>query len=120
MHCAREELAKRLLEKYKVLDEEIVAKINLNELKKIYKAVADKVGTLCPYYTLMYAEKQADYCFTVVHFIDRLTARKLLVIDETPTIHHFYSRSVKICDILIDDDSSSANKESAPYIHRFE
>jgi hypothetical protein len=48
---------------------------------------------LCPYYTLKLAEKSANYCFTVPHFIEDIKPRRLIVLDEDPTLSHFYPPS---------------------------
>jgi hypothetical protein len=48
---------------------------------------------LCPYYSLKMAEKSANYCFTVPHFIEEISPRRLIVLDEDPTLSHFYPPS---------------------------
>jgi hypothetical protein len=65
------------------------------ELLRMEKILTkDKVPyDLCPYYTLKLAEKFAQYCFTVPHFLEDLKPRQLLVLDEDPTLSHFYPPS---------------------------
>ena len=54
----------------------------------------DKVpGDLCPYFTLKFAEEFARYCFAVPHFLEDLKTRRLLVLDEDPTLSYFYPTS---------------------------
>jgi hypothetical protein len=59
---------------------------------------------MCPYYTLIFAEKHADYCFTVINNINRKVGedgrnRKLTIIDEDTCMNHFYPQSVEIAKI---------------------
>ncbi len=51
---------------------------------------------LCPYYTLKLAEESAKYCFTVVNFIEDIQQRSLTVLDEDPTLNHFYPQSTEL------------------------
>ncbi len=51
---------------------------------------------LCPYYILKLAEESANYCFTVVNFIEDIQQRSLTVLDEDPTLAHFYPRSTEL------------------------
>jgi len=85
----------KLVKTYKVINEDLINNINFKQ--------ANKFGfpAFCPYYTLREAEKHVDYCFTVVHFIDEITPRKLLVLDESPTIEFFFPRSVKLCTLSL-------------------
>ena len=55
---------------------------------------------LCPYFTLRFAEKSASFCFAVVNFIDKVKPRALTILDEDPTLHHFYPPSVELCRCL--------------------
>ena len=57
---------------------------------------------LCPYYTLKLAEESASYCFTVAHFINDIKQRSLTVLDEDPTLAHFYPASVELLKIKSD------------------
>lgn len=52
----------------------------------------------CPYWFVKRADEYADYCFTVVSNMDMLRDRHLLVIDEDPTISHFYPASVDLAE----------------------
>jgi hypothetical protein len=66
-------------------------------LRKEKILTKDKVPyDLCPYYTLKLAEKSAQYSFTVPHFLEDLKPRHLLVLDEDPTLSHFYPPSPMI------------------------
>ncbi|MCD6130819.1 MAG: hypothetical protein J7J61_01760 [Candidatus Hydrothermae bacterium] len=96
-HFEMERVVSELLKKYKVLTKELINKLNREPwvLKNLVSTAA-----LCPYYTLLYAEKQAKYCFTVAHFIDRITPRDLLIIDESPTVQYFYPRSVELFEVV--------------------
>ena len=51
---------------------------------------------LCPYYILRLAEESANYCFTVVDFIEDIQQRSLTVLDEDPTLAHFYPLSAEL------------------------
>ena len=77
-------------------EERAVAK--LLEEKKILTA-ADVPLDMCPYMTLKRAEKNANYCFTVVNKIGRITQRKTVILDEEPTLSHFYAGSIEIARI---------------------
>lgn len=72
------ETAHRLLKEHKILTK---AEIPLD---------------LCPYYTLKFAEEEADYCFTVAHFINDIQVRPLTVLDEDPTLTSFYLQSIQL------------------------
>ena len=54
---------------------------------------------MCPYYTLKFAEKAADYVFTVVQNIRSVKPRKMVVIDEDPALQLFYPPSICIAEI---------------------
>lgn len=54
---------------------------------------------MCPYFVLKLAEPYARFCFTVIHNIDRVRPRRFTVLDEDPTIRHFYPQSVCIAKI---------------------
>jgi hypothetical protein len=51
---------------------------------------------LCPYYTLRYAEKMANFCFTVVNIINEITPRRFTILDEDPTLKFFYTNSIEL------------------------
>ena len=51
---------------------------------------------LCPYYVLKLAEEPANYCFTVVNFIEDIKQRTLTVLDEDPTLAYFYPASAEL------------------------
>lgn len=59
---------------------------------------------ICPYYTLLLAEYDADYCFTIPYFLTsdreikrvKRTNRDLLVIDEDPVVTSFYPKEYEI------------------------
>lgn len=59
---------------------------------------------MCPYYTLHIAEKIADYCFTVPHFlflndpIKGISNRGLLIMDEDTTVRGLYPQCVEIAE----------------------
>jgi hypothetical protein len=83
----------------------------------------DKVPyDLSPYYTLKLAEKSAKYCFTVPHFIKEIESRKLTVLDEDPTLSHFYPPSVELFrhkkekNEYIFDNTFGKSLEQAQYI----
>jgi hypothetical protein len=62
-------------------------------------APQDVPKNMCPYHTLKMAEKGAKYCFTVVNNITKIVPRKLVEIDEDPTISYFYPQSLEIATI---------------------
>jgi hypothetical protein len=59
---------------------------------------------VCPYYTLLLAEYESDYCFTIPYFLTsnreikriKRTNRDLLVIDEDPVVTSFYPQEYEI------------------------
>jgi hypothetical protein len=57
---------------------------------------------LCPYYVLKLAEGSANYCFTVVNFITDIQPRALIVLDEDPTLAHFYPPSAELFRFKMD------------------
>ena len=61
--------------------------------------VEDIPNDMCPYSTLKRAEQYAQYCFTVVNNIGRIVARKMVILDEEPTLSHFYAGSIEIARI---------------------
>jgi hypothetical protein len=72
------ETASRLLFQHKILTKEQVP------------------SDLCPYYVLKLAEESANYCFTVVNFIEDIQQRSLTVLDEDPTLAYFYPASSEL------------------------
>jgi len=60
--------------------------------------------TICPYYVLLLAEYEADFCFTIPYFLTsdreikrvKRTNRNLLVIDEDPVVTSFYPQEYEI------------------------
>lgn len=66
-------------------------------LKKNKLLCREKVPEgLCPYYVLKIAETMVDYCFTVVHYLNKLQNRDLLVLDEDSTVAQLYPSSIQI------------------------
>ena len=61
--------------------------------------VEDIPKDMCPYSTLKRAEQYAQYCFTVVNNIGRIVPRKMVILDEEPTLSHFYAGSIEIARI---------------------
>lgn len=89
----------KLLDEYKVLTKEVIKSISIEK--------SEELGIpypLCPYLTLTMGEKEnlVDYCFTVVHLIDRIRPRDLLVLDESQTVLRFYPSSVGLVEVVID------------------
>ena len=72
------ETASKLLSQHKILTKDLVP------------------YDLCPYYILKLAEESANYCFTVVNFIEDIQQRSLTVFDEDPTLAHFYPPSAEL------------------------
>jgi ribosomal protein S25 len=56
---------------------------------------------LCPYYALRYAERRANFCFTVVNIINEITPRRFTILDEDPTLGFFYPNSMEIASIKV-------------------
>jgi hypothetical protein len=59
---------------------------------------------MCPYYTLIFADEYADYCFTVINNINKPRQegeqrRKLTVIDEDTCMNFFYPQSIELAKI---------------------
>jgi len=60
--------------------------------------------TICPYYVLLLAEYEADFCFTIPYFLTsdreikrvKRNNRNLLVIDEDPVVTSFYPQEYEI------------------------
>ena len=76
---------------------------------------------LCPYYILKLAEKSANYCFTVVNFIEDIQQRSLTVLDEDPTLAYFYPPSAELFrfkkarnEYKIDNSLGKALDQAAP------
>jgi hypothetical protein len=76
----------------------ISAAIKLLKEKEVLTA-RDIPKNYCPYYILKIAEKHANYCFTVVNNINNIIPRKLTIIDEEPTLNHFYATSLEVATI---------------------
>lgn len=82
--------------------------IGFGELKKEVIALlkAGKVldrsgipGNLCPYFTLRAAASEAEVRFTVIELLEGLEPRKILALDESPTLQRFYPRSTEVLEI---------------------
>jgi hypothetical protein len=54
---------------------------------------------MCKYYTLKYAEKDANFCITVIQNINEVKRRDLEVIDEDTAMKHFFPQSIELCTI---------------------
>lgn len=54
---------------------------------------------MCPYYTMRMAEPSARYCMTVSNNIDTIVPRKMVVLDEDPTLQTFYPPSIELATI---------------------
>jgi hypothetical protein len=72
---------------------EIATKL-LNQYKILTKAQVP--SDLCPYYILKLAEESANYCFTVVNFIEDIQQRALTVLDEDSTLAYLYPASIEL------------------------
>jgi len=75
----------------------------LRHLKHLdVETVKNEYFEVCPYFLLHYAEKIADVCFTVPHFVcskdkvTQVTPRAIMVLDEDTTFRHFLPESVEI------------------------
>ena len=59
---------------------------------------------LCPYHVLRFAEKRADFCFTVPYYLEnedvtvKIRKRSLTVFDEDPTIDYFYPKTLALAE----------------------
>lgn len=85
----------------------------LNEKKVLTKEnVNENMGvTYCPYYILKHAEPFADYCFTVIANIDRVSDRRYTFIDEDPSIAHFFANSVELIEATFHVHHASATSK---------
>jgi len=117
-----DDIATKLLRKYKILKKEVIANLKPWQVKRVSK---EYEGLLCPYYTLMAAVRSPEckYCFTVAHFIDREFIKpKLIVIDESQTVQHFYPRSVELAEVILDETDwharSTLAREYIPRLRR--
>ena len=63
---------------------------------------------MCPYWTIRAAEKIAHFCFTVASNMNVILDRSITIIDEDPTVSHFYPSSVDIAENTISAHSSSS------------
>jgi len=62
------------------------------------------IDTICPYYVLLLAEYESDFCFTIPYFLTsdreikrvKRNNRNLLVIDEDPVVTSFYPQEYEI------------------------
>lgn len=85
------------MDRHNYLELKDVATALLKEHKILTKK--EVPADLCPYIILKLAEEIADYCFTVAHFINDIQDRSLTVLDEDPTLAHFYPSSVELLKI---------------------
>lgn len=85
----------------------------LNEKKVLTKEnVNNDMGvTYCPYYIIKHAEPFADYCFTVIANIDRVSNRSYTFIDEDPSIAHFFANSVELLEATFHVHHASATSK---------
>ncbi len=76
----------------------IAEAIKLLREKEVLTA-KDVPKSFCPYYILKIAEQHANYCFTVVNNINSIMPRKITILDEEPTLNHFYATSIEVATI---------------------
>lgn len=95
------------------LDIRQYVKDQLNDKKILTKENVNKnTGVMyCPYYILRHAEPFADYCFTVVANLDKVSKRECTFIDEDPAIDHFFANSVDLIDASFHQSSASATSK---------
>lgn len=61
---------------------------------------------MCPYWTIRAAEKIAHFCFTVASNMNVILDRSITILDEDPTISHFYPSSVDLAENTVSAHSS--------------
>lgn len=86
-----ETIVEQLLDKYKILTKDRILEAEPPE-------IVEKYGGLCPYYCMRIAVSKARYVFTVPQLASEIPFKELLVIDEDPTVDHFYPQSACICE----------------------
>jgi len=86
-----ERIVEELLDKYKILTKERIIQAESPD-------IIEKYCGLCPYYCMKIAVTKARYVFTVPQLAHEVPFKETLVIDEDPTIDHFYPQSVCICE----------------------
>lgn len=79
---------------------------------------------LCPHFTLKFAERYADYCFTVPFFYANedktvlIKTRDLVVLDEDPVVDHFYPTTIELAEYLSKSgEVYSAKNVLSDYLH---
>lgn len=85
----------------------------LNSKKLLTKENVNKnTGMMyCPYYILRHAEPFADYCFTVVANIDKVSKREYTFIDEDPAIDHFFANSAELLEASFHQSSATVSSK---------
>ena len=75
----------------------------LHDLKILTPDILMENKKICPYFTLMLAEREADYCFTIPFFLmnkDHIRgvkkSRSLMIIDEDPVCASFYPQGYEL------------------------
>jgi len=86
-----ERIVEKLLDKYKILTKERIIQAESPD-------IIEKYGGLCPYYCMKIAVTKARYVFTVPQLAHEVPFKEVLVVDEDPTVDHFYPQSVCICE----------------------
>lgn len=83
-------------------------RITANELLSQYRVLTPEKlmdnESICPYFVLLLAEYEADFCFTIPYFLTsdreikrvKRSNRNLLVIDEDPVVTSFYPQEYEI------------------------
>ncbi len=78
-----------------------VESIETDEIRKLH-------GGICPYYALKVAMESCNYVFTVPQIeIPKKCAVDLLVIDEDPSLQHYFPQSMEICSFTHLPNNSS-------------
>jgi hypothetical protein len=85
-------------------------------------------AAICPYYVLLLAEYEADFCFTIPYFLTsereikrvKRANRNLLVIDEDPVVTSFYPTEYEIASYSYGRGNKSFNNTLGSYINIIE
>ncbi len=82
----------------------------------------DVPSDLCPYFILRFAEKRADFCFTVPYYLSNedhsveVKPRFMTIIDEDPTVDYFYPKTLALAEFHTDQGKE---KNAKNFVHDF-
>ena len=90
--------------------------------EKTISTPEDVPSDLCPYFILRFAEKRADFCFTVPYYLSNedhsveVKPRFMTIIDEDPTVDYFYPKTLALVEFHTDQGKE---KNAKNFVHDF-